>query len=245
MRRGPGARAGGAGRRGAGPREPTRPSAHRPGRLGATQPRTAAATGACSHTGRAADAQQAGASLLPSAPSPSAPAPRPLLSPPPPPGARSGASLRLSSQPGTPLQARGELAPSPSLWGEGGGGTAGPGAGRPRWPARAAAASGWAPPPPPAPADSLWLPAALLPALPGLPHAPTAPGSARPQGPGGALGVEGDPDLRPQGGFHPWKGLMDQGRIPESDTKRWPSYATNTVTISGAHEMVFLSLYFI
>lgn len=49
---------------------------------------------------------------------------------------------------------------------------------------------------------------------PGSPTRPAAPGSSRPQGPDCGWGVEGQPDLHPQGGFHHGRGLLDQGRTP-------------------------------
>lgn len=90
-------------------------------------------------------------------------------------------------------------------------------AGVPRqWPALSppppATASGWARLPPPAPAVITCAPGSARP-CPGSPTRPTAPSYALP---GTWLparqGMEGDPDLHPQGGFHHGRGLIDQRR---------------------------------
>lgn len=90
-------------------------------------------------------------------------------------------------------------------------------AGVPRpWPAVSppppATASGWARLPPPAPAVITCAPGSARP-CPGSPTRPTAPGCARP---GTWLparqGMEGDPDLHPQGGFYHGRALIDQRR---------------------------------
>lgn len=77
----------------------------------------------------------------------------------------------------------------------------------------AAAASGWARPPPPSPAAIAPAPGHASP-CPGSPTRLTAPCSARPQGPGCGWGMEGEPDLHQQGGFHPGRGFLDQGPNP-------------------------------
>lgn len=149
MHRGPGERAGGWGRLGAHPREHRRWSTHRPGHLDATQPRDSRGDRRLQPHLPGCRAQQAGPSLLLPLRSLSFLPSRalPLLSPPPPPGARSCASLGLGSLSVTPARLRCTHSCAPASGESGGTG----GRGAPQWPAPVAAASGWARPPPPAP----------------------------------------------------------------------------------------------
>ena len=92
--------------------------------------------------------------------------------------------------------------------------------------AAAASASGWARQPPPSPAAIALAPERARP-CPGSPTRPTAPSSAWPQRLGGRQGgVEGDPDLHPQGGFHRGRGLLDLWN-PESSLRPLPGYNSN------------------
>ena len=222
------------GRGGARPRGHTHTALDTRARL---SPRTAATTGACSHTCRAARARQAGPSLstVPSLRSlaSASPAPFPASAP----FERSCTSLRsgsLAEDARSPWPQAGALSTHSHAWGAAaGGGGERDGAGGRDAPAvacstaaAAASASGWARQPPPSPAAIALAPERARP-CPGSPTRPTAPSSAWPQRLGGRQGgVEGDPDLHPQGGFHLGRGLLDL-RNTESSLRPLPGYNSN------------------